>query len=79
LLEREERKKERWQKRKKTNTHTNKQTNIGHDLKGLGSYMNCGIQDLHFPLMCLVDYRGFRLIAMSILPIDETTIQYGSW
>lgn len=30
------------------------------------------------PLMALVDYRGFRLIAISLLPIDEKTIIYGS-
>jgi hypothetical protein len=28
--------------------------------------------------MCLVDYRGFRLIASSILPINHETIIYGS-
>jgi tetratricopeptide (TPR) repeat protein len=50
----------------------------GHELHGLQAYMTAGIKDLHFPLMALVDYRGFRLIAMSILPIDRTTIVYGS-
>lgn len=30
------------------------------------------------PLMTLVDYMGFRLIAMSILPISRNTIVYGS-
>lgn len=28
--------------------------------------------------MALVDYRGFRLIAMSLLPVNEGTIVYGS-
>jgi hypothetical protein len=28
--------------------------------------------------MALVDYRGFRLIAMSLVPINESTIVYGS-
>jgi len=28
--------------------------------------------------MCLVDYRGFRLIAISILPISDSTIIYGT-
>ncbi len=31
-----------------------------------------------FPLMCLIDYRGHRLVACSVLPIDEDTIVYGS-
>eukprot|EP01118_Nematostelium_gracile_P006177 TRINITY_DN1987_c0_g1_i1.p1 TRINITY_DN1987_c0_g1~~TRINITY_DN1987_c0_g1_i1.p1 ORF type:complete len:887 (+),score=181.40 TRINITY_DN1987_c0_g1_i1:68-2728(+) len=50
----------------------------GHELKGVISYLNCGIPDLNVPLMCLVDYRGFRLIAMSILPIRDDTIIYGT-
>jgi hypothetical protein len=50
----------------------------GHELKGLQAYMNAGVKELHYPLMALVDYRGFRLIAMSILPIDRDTIVYGS-
>lgn len=50
----------------------------GHELKGLQAYMNTGVKELHYPLMALVDYRGFRLIAMSILPIDRASIVYGS-
>ena len=33
---------------------------------------------LHVPLMALIDYRGYRLIAESILPVTDETIQYGS-
>lgn len=33
---------------------------------------------LCFALMALVDYKGFRLIATSLLPIDSNTIVYGS-
>jgi len=50
----------------------------GHDLKGLSAYFNCGVHNLRFPMMALIDYLGFRLIAMSLLPIDKTTIVYGS-
>ena len=51
----------------------------GHELKGLINYFNCNIENLCLPLMSLVDYRGFRLIAMSILPIrGSETIIYGS-
>lgn len=42
------------------------------------NYLHCGVEGLHFPLMCLIDYRGFRLVAISILPIDSDTIVYGS-
>lgn len=31
--------------------------------------------DLNFPLMSLVDYRGYRLIAMSLLPIGRDTVR----
>lgn len=33
---------------------------------------------LHFPLMTLITFRGFRLIATTVLPIDASTIVYGS-
>jgi hypothetical protein len=51
----------------------------GHELKGLMRYfMQPG---LHVPLMALIDYKGHRLIASSILPIkagEQGTIRYGS-
>ncbi len=42
------------------------------------SYYNTNTPGLHFPLMALIDYRGFRLVAISILPISRSTILYGS-
>lgn len=50
----------------------------GHELKGLMSYYNCQIPGLHFPLMALIDFKGFRLIASSLLPISLQTLKYGS-
>lgn len=50
----------------------------GNELRGLISYFNCAIKNLNLPLMALVDYRGFRLIALSILPVTPETIIYGS-
>lgn len=51
-----------------------------HELKALISYFNTTLvaPDLHFPLQALIDYRGFRLIAMPWLPITKSTIAYGS-
>jgi len=49
-----------------------------NDKIGLMSYFNVKVPGLHFPLMAIIDFRGFRLIAMSILPISKTTIVYGS-
>ncbi len=31
-------------------------------------------QGLHMPLMCVIDYAGFRLTAMSVLPISASTL-----
>jgi len=50
----------------------------GNELRGLTNYFNLGEGSLHVPLMALVDYMGFRLIALSLLPIDENTLRYGS-
>lgn len=49
------------------------------ELKGMLSYLNLNMTDLCVPLMALVDYRGFRLIAMSLLPIGgEGSLIYGT-
>ena len=49
-----------------------------HELKGLTNYYHCGVNELHVPLMAYIDYRGFRLMALSLLPIDKQTLCYGS-
>eukprot|EP01117_Protostelium_nocturnum_P010911 TRINITY_DN3939_c0_g1_i1.p1 TRINITY_DN3939_c0_g1~~TRINITY_DN3939_c0_g1_i1.p1 ORF type:complete len:1699 (-),score=618.56 TRINITY_DN3939_c0_g1_i1:206-5302(-) len=48
-----------------------------NELKGLSRYFSCGV-GLCVPLMTLIDYMGYRLIAMSILPISRDTLVYGS-
>jgi len=50
----------------------------GHELKGVQAYFNCSIQGLCLPLIALVDYRGFRLLAISLLPITRETLICGS-
>eukprot|EP01126_Amoeba_proteus_P028128 TRINITY_DN27796_c0_g1_i1.p1 TRINITY_DN27796_c0_g1~~TRINITY_DN27796_c0_g1_i1.p1 ORF type:complete len:158 (+),score=23.81 TRINITY_DN27796_c0_g1_i1:65-475(+) len=50
----------------------------GHELKGAMCYYNCCVPGLNVPLMSLIDYRGYRVVALSILPIDQTTLVYGS-
>ena len=50
-----------------------------HELLGLTAYFNCSLPELHFPLMAVIDYCGFRLTAISELPIDGArTLCYGS-
>ena len=38
-------------------------------LKKLFVWFQCGIRGLSVPLMALIDYRGYRLVACSLLPI----------
>jgi hypothetical protein len=48
-----------------------------HELKSVIRYFGIDEQhQLHVPLMALIDYRGFRLVAMSILPIGWTHTNY---
>eukprot|EP01127_Copromyxa_protea_P017015 TRINITY_DN5149_c0_g4_i2.p1 TRINITY_DN5149_c0_g4~~TRINITY_DN5149_c0_g4_i2.p1 ORF type:complete len:1162 (-),score=193.15 TRINITY_DN5149_c0_g4_i2:138-3623(-) len=51
----------------------------GHEMKGLMGYYHCRVAELRFPLMALIDYRGYRLVAMSLLPVSgKDTLVYGS-
>lgn len=50
----------------------------GHELNGLMAYHNCNIVELCLPLMALLDFNGFRLIAMSLIPVTKTTLCYGT-
>jgi len=51
-------------------------------VQGLIACYNTKTPDLHFPLMAIIDYRGFRIVAVSILPVTPSgpqgTIRYGS-
>jgi tetratricopeptide (TPR) repeat protein len=50
----------------------------GLELKGLQAYMSSNTPDLCYPLMALVDYKGFRLVASSLLPLSSHSLRYGS-
>lgn len=50
----------------------------GHDLNGLTLYYQCNIQGLYVPLMCAVDYKGYRVLCLSVLNISSETLKYGS-
>lgn len=49
-----------------------------NELNGLIQCFKCEIRGLHLPLAALIDYRGYRLMALSLLPIDRSTLIYGS-
>tara|TARA_R110002050_G_scaffold299314_1_gene464532 strand:+ start:996 stop:1304 length:309 start_codon:yes stop_codon:yes gene_type:complete len=53
-----------------------------HELKGSIAYFNCLTAEEHkkigIPLVVLVDYMGFRLVAESLLPINKNSLIYGT-
>jgi hypothetical protein len=48
---------------------------MGNELKGANSYFRCAIRDLNIGLQALIDYKGFRMHAQAVLPIDISTIK----
>jgi len=50
----------------------------GNELRGLIGVFKCALPGIAVPMMALIDYLGFRLIAIALLPIDRDTIVYGS-
>jgi hypothetical protein len=55
----------------------------GHELKGCSAYFsyffNSGVSGIvSFPLMAVIDYKGYRITAMAQLPVDgDRTLIYG--
>ncbi|GAM18575.1 hypothetical protein SAMD00019534_017500 [Acytostelium subglobosum LB1] len=54
------------------------QKSAGHELKGLNHFMEHSEGIIRFPLAAIIDYGGYRLLAISRLPINKKTIVYGS-
>lgn len=49
------------------------------ELRGLSSIFDCEVAKIRVPLLTLVDYMGYRVTAISLLPISGTkTLRYGS-
>jgi hypothetical protein len=67
-----------WMYGGKTSSDENATRVAGNELRGLISYYKCGVRNLAVPLMALIDYRGYRLVACSLLPIGADTLRYGS-
>ena len=49
-----------------------------HELKSLMQVLDCWEPGVHLPMMALVDYRGFRVVGMTLLPINASTLVFGS-
>lgn len=47
-------------------------------MRGNISYSSTGVEGLHYPIMCVLDYKGFRLVCSSVLPINKDTLVYGT-
>ncbi|KAL6071990.1 lysine (K)-specific demethylase 2Aa isoform X4 [Balamuthia mandrillaris] len=51
----------------------------GNELRGISRFMSASQDvDLHFPLLALIDYLGYRLMAITMLPINGETLRLGS-
>eukprot|EP01124_Arcella_intermedia_P008888 TRINITY_DN15696_c0_g1_i1.p1 TRINITY_DN15696_c0_g1~~TRINITY_DN15696_c0_g1_i1.p1 ORF type:complete len:1232 (+),score=311.07 TRINITY_DN15696_c0_g1_i1:15-3710(+) len=48
------------------------------ELKGASSLFRCNLQGIRLPLLAVIYYRGYCLVAESKLPINTGTIVYGS-
>jgi hypothetical protein len=40
--------------------------------------LDCRVSGLHVPLMAIINYRGFSLIAQSYLPVNNNTVICGT-
>jgi hypothetical protein len=50
-----------------------------HEIRSLQSLIECNISHLFFPLMCIVDYLGLRLVCTSLISgIGLHSLKYGS-
>lgn len=53
----------------------NAQKIASHELLGLNSFFLSGVPGLSYPLMALVHYLGFCVVAISVIPIDKDTLK----
>ena len=50
----------------------------GNKLRGSIGYIKCYVPGMQIPMMCLVDFRGFRLMAEAVMPLTVKKYdQYG--
>jgi hypothetical protein len=59
-------------------SHDVAQKVAGHELRNCSTYFQAAVRGLHVPLMCLIDFAGFRLVASSVLPISHATLCLGT-
>jgi Clustered mitochondria/Translation initiation factor eIF3 subunit 135 len=49
-----------------------------NELGGSEAYWMQYLSELHLPLISLITYRGFTIVAITMLPVDKSTLRYGS-
>lgn len=49
-----------------------------HELKSVMAIADCRLEGIFVPLMAVIIYRGFSLIAQTLLPVDNSTLVYGT-
>ena len=47
---------------------------FSHEIKSMESLLSCNITALHFPLMMICEYRGFKVMVITKLPINSETL-----
>ncbi|PRP84981.1 hypothetical protein PROFUN_07366 [Planoprotostelium fungivorum] len=67
-----------WMYGGQTADHRAASKGAANEMKGLEAHASTYVEGLSYPMMALVDYLGFRVVAMAVLPIDKTTLRYGS-
>jgi Clustered mitochondria len=45
----------------------------GHELKGLGALISCNIPNLHFPLVCVINYKYSLLLTTFLYQLSSLT------
>jgi hypothetical protein len=40
-------------------------------VEGIDAYIQCGVKGLNFPLMAVIHYMGYCLVAVSLVPIEK--------
>lgn len=59
-------------------SHKNASKAAGRELGGIQAMLVTFTPKLHYPLMCIIDHCGYRLVATAFLPISSNSIKYGS-
>jgi hypothetical protein len=54
------------------------QKSASHELKGMRAFFGSGVKGLDCPLVVIIDYLGYRIMATSLLPLAKNSLVYGS-